>query len=54
MPEYLKFGVALSELDPEKAELQLREQLKLLQNVLDQLQNSDRVRAEIFDAVVSV
>lgn len=54
MPEYLKFGVALSDLDLAEAEAQLQEQLELLQAALNRLQDSDRVRAEIFDSVVSV
>lgn len=54
MPEYLKFGTALSELDPAEAEDQLEQQLRLLQDALARLHEADRVRAEIFDCVVSV
>jgi hypothetical protein len=54
MPDYLKFSATLSELDPHEAESQLQKQLQLLQNALVRLHDADRVRAEIFDFVVSV
>ena len=54
MPDYLKFTSTLSELEPREAEDQLHEQLLLLQSALERLHDADRVRAEIFDCVVSV
>lgn len=54
MPDYLKFNSSLSELDPHEAESQLHQQLQLLQSALARLHDADRVRAEIFDCVVSV
>jgi hypothetical protein len=54
MPDYLNFNLALSELDLSEAETQLEQQLQLLQGALARLHEADRVRAEIFDCVVSV
>ena len=54
MPEYLNFATALSDLDPAEAEDQLEQQLRLLNDVVERLHEADRVRAEIFDYVVSV
>lgn len=54
MPEYLQFGTALSELEPEEVEEKLLRQLSLLQDAVNRLHEADRVRAEIFDSVVSV
>jgi hypothetical protein len=54
MPDYLKFSATLSELDAHEVENQLHQQLQLLQAALVRLHDADRVRAEIFDCVVSV
>lgn len=54
MPDYLNFSPNLNDLDPHDAENRLEEQILLLQGALSRLNEADKVRAEIFECVVSV
>jgi hypothetical protein len=54
MPDYLRFNPTLAEHDSGEVESQIEEQLRLLESALTRLHDADKVRAEIFDCVVSV
>jgi hypothetical protein len=54
MPDYLDFDTKLSELTPEQAEEMLRAQSARLQAVLERISNSEAVKAELLECVVSV
>lgn len=54
MPEYLKFASKLTDLTPEQAAEQLRQQMELVQQALSRLEENYRIEPSTLERLVSV